>query len=355
MIREELITALELAAPALLVNGEAVVSAFGGFCFTKRSITAYNDVIAVRVLKPDGDFQGVIPGRLLLKFLKSCTGKHVSFEKMSKDDMWCVKCGPTRLDLSYQDTKVFPFQFPKSDPILVLDLDEDFFYGLGLCASIVSDTGLASWTGGVTFRFDNILTLVSTSPTRSQVYCYTVAQELNSKKTRTKILPVSFCKVAFSLHKKFSEEKIRMEVQDNYVVLRFGEAVSIVGRTIIPDINIDIVEKVQDFLEELGNFVPISDKLREVVERSASIARSDIDVCSLNITDDGQVHMKTQVVGGVVEDSLSLEILHPEIDIRANPKRLAGNLSECTEFKIIDRLTGFRGGQFIKLIANRGA
>ncbi len=354
MNREDLIAALDLAAPALSADSQVSANVFKGFCFTKKSITAHNDVIAVRVPKPKGTFQGVFPGRLLLKFLKTCTGKHVEFVQTSKGDSWHVKCGPPKLSLEYHGVNEFPFQFPKSDPILKLRLGQDFFYGLGLCTRIVSDAGLVSWTGGVTFKFDGVLTLASTSATRSQIYCYSVKRELKTKRTQTKILPVSFCKVALSLNRKFSEERIRMEVHDTCVILRFGTVATIIGKTIKPDIDIDIIEKVQDYLEELGDFIPLQDVLREMIERAATISTSNDDICSLKINEDNVARMKTQIVGGIIEDALTLQADHPEISIRSNPKRLASDLSECKEIKVGERLIGFRGGQFVKLIANMG-
>lgn len=360
MNRDELISTLNLAAMALGPEE----SVFGGFWFTDRSVLAHNSVISVMVQRPEGAAPGAVPGRLLLKFLKSCTGSQLEFVETSinRGTAWRVKCGPTKLDFVHQEDIEFSAKVPDQKRTTVLQLNDDFFRGLALCSSIVLDSGLAVWTGGVTLKIGKKVCLASTSPNRNQIYYYdvgeqgyTVKRSKRRKKDSIKILPVSFCKVALAFYKQFSGEKIKLHILDNFVLLEFGGIAHLTSKTIIPDIEIDITQKVRDLLKDLGNFIPISDKLREVIDRSASIAGTDADMCLLTVKKNGRTEIVTHTDGGVVEDTLQLDGGHPAVEIKTNPKLLARGMSECTEIKIGERLTGFRGDQFVKLVANRGS
>ncbi len=361
MIREELISTLELAALALGPDD----SVFGGFWFTDRSVLAHNSVISAMVLRPEGDLPGaVLGGRLLLKFLKSCTGNQVEFVERSigRGMAWRVKCGPTKLDFGFQEDVGFSAKVPVEKKSTVLQLNDDFFRGLALCSSIVLDSGLAVWTGGVTLKIGGKVSLASTSPSRNQVHYYAVDPQGLSvkpskkmKKPPRKILPAGFCKAALAFYKQFSKEKIKLHILDDFVLLEFGGIAHLTSKTIIPDIELDITELVQGYIKELGDFIPISALLREVIDRSASIARTDADICQLTINKTGKTKIVTYTDAGDIEDTLQLVGNHPAVEIRSNPKLLSRGISECNEIKIGERLTGFRGGKLVKLLANKGS
>ena len=175
MKREGLLTALTVASPALAPETEAVAPIFRCFCFTKESVVAYDDVVGIRVATPEVDFKGLVPGRLLHKFVKSCTGKHLTFEPVRRaEERWRVKCGPTKLDFNRLPASNFPFRFPKVDGNVVAELGDNFFAGLDLCTKIVPDRGLSTWVGGLFFDFGARLRFISTNSTRNEIRIYTV-------------------------------------------------------------------------------------------------------------------------------------------------------------------------------------
>ena len=80
-------------------------------------------------------------------------------------------------------------------------LSSAFFDGLDLCASIVGDKGMVSWTAGVICRSgESGLTLGSTNSGRILVHTYDLDTVLGMDGIF--ILPISFCKIALELHKK---------------------------------------------------------------------------------------------------------------------------------------------------------
>lgn len=351
MERVSLLSALTVAAPALAPEVESIVLTYSCFCFTKTSIIASNDVVAIKLVKPESDFRGLVPGQLLLKFIKSCTGNQVEFEQRQKKDLWRIKCGPTKLDFSYKRAKEYPFKFPKPDGKgISLELDDNFFNGLSLCSEIVADKGLSTWVGGVIFRFDDHLTLYSTNGTRDEVRSYMVSV-VEVKKEREAILPVSFCKAVGRLRKEYPEAQATLYVSDSYATVQFGEEATLFGKLILSDANLMAVTKIREYLSGLPERSAIQEKFREVFARAAAVSDKGSNA-SVKVVD-GKLTIKTVAKTGKVVDSFTLEGGHPDVEVTTVPERVVKQMDICDEFCITDRLIGLSGGTFTKLVANK--
>lgn len=355
MKREGLLTALTVASPALAPETEAVAPIFRCFCFTKESVVAYDDVVGIRVATPEVDFKGLVPGRLLHKFVKSCTGKHLTFEPVRRDEeRWRVKCGPTKLDFNRLPASNFPFRFPKVDGNVVAKLGDNFFAGLDLCTKIVPDRGLSTWVGGLFFHFGDGLRFISTNSTRNEIRIYTVGDMGITigkiERGRCIVLPVAFCKAVLSLRRAYPEESARLYVSDNHATVSFADVASVFGRAVSMEGALKAVERVEDLLSDLGDLISLQTNLREALVRAAAIA-DEGDWCRVRI-EDGKMFLRTDTKAGCVRDSLTLQGAHDDVKFRTDPRRLAKSLECCTKFRVTQRFVALRGDSYVRFVSN---
>ena len=356
MNREDLLAALAASSPALAPETESIAPVFRCFCFSKESVVAYDDVVGIRVAIPEADFRGVVPGRLLHKFVKTCTGKYLKFEPLTseKDARWRVKCGPTKLEFNLRSVSDFPFRFPKEDGDVVIKLGDDFFVGLDLCTKIVPDRGLSTWVGGVFFSFGKELRFFSTSAARNEVRTYTVGHKetrvCKTSRGRCVVLPVAFCKAVLSLRKVYPEEAARLSVSDSYATVSFADEASVFGRAVSMEGALKAAERIEDLLSDLGDMISLQDNLREALVRAAIIA-NDGDWCRVRI-EGGKMYLRTDTTAGCVRDSLTLQGKHDDVKFRTDPRRLDKSLDSCTEFRATQRFMALRGDRYVRFVSN---
>lgn len=353
MQRAELLSLLNLASAAL-AEGEESIPIFRCICFTKDSITTYNDVIAVRLKNPGTGFEGTAPGQLLVKFVRSCTGKEIVFEQGKSEGKWSIKSGPTRLDFSCEDPDKFAFKFPPaSEGLAVGDV---FFEALRLCSRVVDDRGMTAWTAGVICHFsDKGLTMVACNGGRNSVHIYEIPEltDMPADEEVQLILPISFCKTVLDMRKQFSDHPATFSFDPKYAVVRFGDWDAAFCKTIIPEENLDIVQRALKLAEGVDGYVPITEKLRENIKRAADLGGDESS--DLVIGEDGKVLLRTKLGIGVIRDQFSLTEPHPEIQVRIQSKKVELEMNSCVEFAVTESVTGMRSedGKFIKLVANK--
>jgi uncharacterized protein YwbE len=361
MNRDELISVLNVASLALAPEkGTDIPKVFQEIAFTGAHVVTYNDVVSVRMKYPS-EFVGLVPGRLLQKFLGSCTGKEVRFTNMQKESKWRVQCGPTKLDLAVDDIGLMPFTFPKvkkGEP-----LDKRIFDGLDLCSSIIGDKGLVAWTSGVVCKSDHVgkkdcILLGSTSASRNVVYTYSISgSKLDIEDTV--VLPLRFCTIALAMSKMFPDVDAVLNVVENYAIMSFGSIAAVFGKLIVPEQKVELLDKAKDWQALLENYVSINDKVREVIGRAASVADSeDTGLLSIEESDGNgsKMTLTTKVTGGVVRDAMTLTAEHPSIKVRVVPRLINTHIGRCSEFAVVERLIGMRSedGSFVRLVANKG-
>ena len=351
--REDFLKDLSLAVPALASEDEKIVAVFSSFCFSGESLTAHNDVIAVSVpIKTS--FQGVIPGHLLYKFIKSCSGAEVDLILEKGSEELTIKCGAARLRVPVIEVKEYPFEFPKLHGDPICEVNEYFFEGLDLCSKIVADKGLTSWMGGILFAFTGDLHLYSFGPSRDAICVYKLVGLgfKDAVKKKQIILPVSFCKTALEMYRKVGCEGAKLCVQNNYATLYFGDNGAVFGKTITSERQPDAVEKVRGYLKEAKEMIPIQNTFRNALKRAAAVA-TDEELCSIAIVG-GKLHMRTEVRGGSLKDFVALKEKHQDVDVLVNPKLLTRMLDCCTSMQITDNMMIFRDGKkFTYITANK--
>mgnify|MGYP001581548679 FL=1 len=354
MKREEFLKHLSLTAPALAAEDERIVAVFSSFCFNGGALVTHNDIIAVNVpLKTS--FCGVIPGHLLYRFIKSCSGTEVDLIWKEGDEELIVKCGSAKLRLPVIGVKEYPFEFPKLHGDLICEVNEYFFEGLDLCSKIVVDKGLTSWMGGVLFDFTEDLHLYSFGQSRDAICVYKLAGLGFKDKAKKKqvILPVAFCKIALEMYKRIGCEDAKLCVHNNYATLYFSDNSAVFGKTIVSERQPDTVGKVRGYLKEAAKeMIPIQNTFRNALKRAAAIATNE-ELCSITIVD-GKLNMRTEVRGGNLKDFVALKKKHPDVDVLVNPKLLVRMMDCCTDMRITDSMVVFLGGKkFTYITANK--
>jgi hypothetical protein len=110
MKRTDLVAALKKVEPA--VSSKGVIPIFGCFCFDGKTITTYDDQVALQMPFEIG-IKGGIQGRLLLPWLDSSKARDISFEQTG--DCVQFKARNATLDAPTLGSESFIFTFPKRD------------------------------------------------------------------------------------------------------------------------------------------------------------------------------------------------------------------------------------------------
>lgn len=106
MKRLELLGALKMAAPALSKKG--LIPVFTCFCFHDKTVTAFNDTLAIRV-PCSLEMEGCIDGDTLLKFIRASKAGKVEIVEVKKKNVR-MKFGRSRVRWPFYPVKDFLFE-----------------------------------------------------------------------------------------------------------------------------------------------------------------------------------------------------------------------------------------------------
>ena len=140
---------LQLARPAL--SKQSFVPVLSHFCFTGSEVVAYNDLSAV-IVPLTTEFQGALPGELLIKAVTSLTGQTATLVEVEGEVL--VSGGKSRFKLPKMATKDFIFTSARmlSGGVLSrITVNQTFLKGLERCLISVSNDPSHPAQMGVTF------------------------------------------------------------------------------------------------------------------------------------------------------------------------------------------------------------
>lgn len=149
MDRLKLLAILKKVAPALGAE-KSLLPILSHFAFDGKTVTAYNDVVALQT-PCDVGFVGCVDGPRLLALLSSSRSKTAEFTESGSDVV--LKLGRTKATFTRHNLKDFPFSAPRHRRTSDVELGEDFLRLLKT-ASLSASQDIATRTRyGITCSF----------------------------------------------------------------------------------------------------------------------------------------------------------------------------------------------------------
>lgn len=328
MKRTDLVALLQRAAPALSSRDDIPV--FAAFCFDGKTVTAYDEIVAITV-PAELPFKGAVHGRTLLDWLKTGGGKaDVKIESKEEESTW--KMGRSKLTLAFVGEDGFPFQRPEGDSIEI-PLKAEFLLAMKECLSTMGQDASHPWRLGICVQFQKGKIIFASSD--------------NTQATRVELpfkVPPAFRKKVVQLAPKFcqlaagmgDEQPKTLRVADDWAELTCRTGLRLFAKT-IEEHKADIFEKLFDgsraAAAEVG-LVEVPNGAERLVEQAAVVlARETNKRSSLKVAG-GRLRIKTNAQVGLGDGSVATD--HAEAEVLINPELLGGLFRAVRKFAITE-------------------
>lgn len=361
MKREELLSTLKLASPALLSDNEVVLPILKSFWFNGTHVIASNDVIAT-CLSVNASEKVIVPGKKLTSFLSACNTKEAKLT-ISKKGNLIIRCGSSKLLLSSLPDEDWPFEFPDIEQAVSLTVGESFFTAIEMCSSQSPDTGLGSWIGGIILTFGASLGVYGVGRGRSTISHFDV-HDLKSrsrkllpvlkKKVKQISIPSSFCKAAVPMSKEFGMKAV-FHINEDSVVLDWDNGENIIAGKLINVEMPNIVGKFEETISGELDFIPITENLVAALKRANTIG--DEGTCHITSEETGLLFYTKSKDGTSLKDLVDFKKGEhtPNISAKIAADLIVKQLDKCEEISFGSNTTVMRSksGDFTYVVANR--
>ena len=324
MNREELVSKLEIVAPAL--SKTDLVRVLNHFWFDNNTLTAYNDLIAIST-KLNSEFSGAVPGSTLMALLAKSRAEKVEFctgsdgSKKIPEGQLLVKAASSKFTLPYLETeatKIFEMPEPGLNVALQVKLKE-FLEAVELCMLSLKEDPAIPDSLGVTLQFHpkhlDLYTTNDATITQASVDAGA------SEHTKPVVLSGSFCRQMLALAK--TSEKLHLEIAENYSLFEAGDT-TLFGKLVNVQRPLDFGAVIdQSFPVEMEEFlVSVPTKLELILDRAIVITDSKSEKPKTQIVvKDGIAKFYSQSDRGEVRDSVQLEEnVHPDVSVYIDPR-----------------------------------
>lgn len=317
MNRIDLLKKLELVSPALSDN--TLIPALTHLWFTGENVMAYNDQIAISTPLVT-DFQGAVPGNVLLSLLKASKAKEVTLTL--ENDNLLVKAASSKWRLAVLPPEAFIFDIPKPTKATLLQGKyKEFLASISACLRSVSAGGTIPDVLGVTLiphpEGEKGLFLFATDD--NTISCSRLTEKCSLKERV--ILPEAFCKQLVSLGKA---DKPHLEVNTEYALLTTAEA-TLFGRLLESPSPLDFVSIVgkhtpNGFKKEM---IAVPTMLEGILTRAIIINdtnSNDRQPTLITVKERGVMRFHTKSDRGEAHDAVKIEQQQKEVSVRAEAK-----------------------------------
>jgi DNA polymerase III sliding clamp (beta) subunit (PCNA family) len=324
--RQELLTALEVAKPALA--SKDLVEELTCLWFDGRRVTAYNDTIGISFAF-ESDFQGGLRGSLLLGLLDHSRARDVEITASDKESEMLVKAAGARLKLALLPPARSVFDYPEFPEDRAWVIAKEFLEALPrVMLSVGQDVSIPDQLG-VTLRTqgDRLHLYATDSKTISAA---SIARPKGCE-IRHAIIPTLFCEQLLKLCKDGGH----FYVDRDTALVRSNKGVGLLGRLVNAARPIPFAETIQRYMpkDPNGSAVPVPSRLKLALER-ASVVLEGAPGDPLEMSFDGDfldIYAKTPY--GEIKDEIKLDREHANTRARVHPeliKRALGHASEMT-------------------------
>lgn len=360
--REELLAKLNIAS--LAVHSQDFIPILAHFCFDGKYVTAYDDVIAIRI--PCGsNFACALEADTILKLLNKVPSEEITLAFTPEKIMFFrAKSGGTgtRVRLPFIDEENFIFKFPNlkaaSGAKLSDAVAEQFFTGIQCCLTSIGDSSHHPAAMGITLDYDNeegLLYLYSTNDKSISRY---EVKKWPLMEIRKIILPTSFCKAILKASEEYGCEEVKIYVGKGYAIVTFAGSCRMYCKLVNNKDPLDFEDIIRKHLPRsyAEESKPIPDELIDVFDRSLIILSPNLNKFVKVVVSMKKLTITAESKLGRMKDtahfrkSWGREEISYYIDTNLVLDALKG--SDLYKMHITDLVTIFIGEDYLHLIAN---
>lgn len=350
MDREELLSALQSAAPALASRD--YIQVFTHFNFDGETVTAYNDLYAIRV--PCGaPIDGALKGSTLVGLLSKSNAKELTIEQT--EDEVKIHGGVTDLKLPVLSSDKFLFEFPNHDDTdYSLEITPELMQGVNNCLiSTVSDPQMPSLMGvHLDFGSDDTLTVYATDNDTITRYIVTDIEGLpEACQDQRVIVPTQFAKL---LSKYITGgDGSMVYVTKDYLTVITSNNVEMFCKLVNADHALDFASLIDQSLDEDAGWSKMPRSFGNAVDRSTVLyGTGESPVCRMEVKAD-KLYLLTESNYGQVSDNMTIRGKHPSIKVSTNPVMLERVVDKMDHISIQNICVALASGKnYLHLIAN---
>jgi DNA polymerase III sliding clamp (beta) subunit (PCNA family) len=347
MNRSELVTTLELVAPALADNNQ--VPMFENYCFTGKTVLGYNDRLSiVAPCKTTEAF--AVNGKVLLGLLKNSHSDDVDFVLDDKHDI-AVKAGKSRFNLPFMPAEDSLFEAPTGKVSLEIPVDDTLLPGLEACLLTSSKDLTQEALLGVTLKpHDKTMAFYSCDGDAVTRFL------LKAKATDLEaLLPNEFCeafvRIASESVKEPEAGPTRLKIiGDEWAWVHTNTGIDIYGRLLKPDNPLDHEELIAKTIKGKITFKPVPKALDHALSRARIVADPESAKTELEVSD-GKLLLYTSTHMGDVHDNMTWRE-HPEAKAAISAMLVQRAIGLCDEMAVLERCTAYRKGQSLFIVAS---
>lgn len=350
MDREALLTSLQLAAPALAKKD--YIQVFTHFNFDGETVTAYNDLFAIRV-PCDAPIKGALKGSTLLGLLSKSSAKELEIEQQEDDVK--VHGGVTNLTLPVLSSDKFLFEFPNHDDAdYSFEVTPELTTGIDDCLiSTVADPQMPSLMGvHLDFEQDDTVTVYATDNDTITRYTVKDIDGLpDDARGQRVIIPTHFAKL---LSKYVTGgDGSKLHVTKDYVTIITSNNVEMFCKLVNADHALDFALLIDQSLDKQAVWSKMPRSFANAVDRSTVLYDSGQNpVCKAEVKGD-KLYLITESNYGQVSDNMTIRGKHPAIKVSTNPLMLERVVEKVDKLSIQNVCIALSSGEnYLHLIAN---
>ncbi len=309
--RKTLLSIATLVRPALATA--AYIPSLTHIFFDAKSKTAkaYNDVACISVMADLGDFNGCLPGELLIKALNSFSSDTVSVEQL-EDGHAIIKSGRSKLKLATLAADKFPL--PKTRLTNdIFEIDASIIKGVQMCLMSVGNDPTHAAQMGVTLDCDDEGAAVLFSTDNATLSRYQTDTAVKLPGGSPVIMPTFFCQQLINLWNLFPEEGMKMMVGSDFIMANVGKNKASLLSKVPPDLEaLDFAGRFKKIinLDVLGKeAVEIPPAWDAVFQRAMLVLDGEVDKITELRAVDGTIRAHTETPVGQADDQMACEDL----------------------------------------------
>lgn len=356
MERKQFLSALSMVKPAL--SNQDFIPILSHFCFDGESVTAHNDVMALRA-PCKTEFKAAFHGDTLLRLLDNIRSDILSFTK--DESCFKIKTGRSRLRLPFLEDSDFLFESPDRSKSYKeahrLFISDDFILGLECCLASVDEDPVHPNRMGITLSIGEKDAYFYSTDSFSVSRYLLKGDYYKDMSGVTVILPTEFCKQLLLFKKSFSGDGY-LVIAEDFVMSDFGDNIFVHSKLIIDLEPLDfgkVLDVYKDSLKHCTSVFP--PEIEECLQRSKAILTTVLDTGKLSefVIKNRQININTKSDMGEVADVFTVnKKAHKSMSVSINPDLILRVLKRSMCFYFSENALILSDNNFTHYIAYRG-
>ncbi len=351
MDRKLLVDSLGMAKAALSSWDHTPILTY--FCFTKDSVHAYNDDMAIEC-GLDSELECALPGALLYSLLSKLEGEAVTFDV--KKGKVTMKCGKNKTVLPSLPNDMYSYEPPEEkSEIASFKVTPGFIVGLGRCLMGTGQDAQVKEEIGVSFiAKDKTQALYSTDNISVSKQELNLPSYKSDEKELSIIMPAHFCKNLISLVGAIGGEEVFVEVGDGWIFANIGGEVNLFSRLISDAKKYDF----EDVIDELTGGktekgVELPHEVFTALDRAIVLLSNSTDKTVTFDLDDEKLKLTVKSEMGIADDDITIDGCDfGTFEFNVNPELLMRANQYCSRYAFGDKVVICTEGSFLHIVAH---